>query len=198
MKYYQERIVAFIDWFDWTLSYYDIGVNLKDFGFEAFAPESTESAREAIIEGIIENGVYDSTNNWYTIRENYNYTGYSIIYSLTYHVNSGNVSATMGVFLDDGFYWNVYVSLIPHSKGMYYSCTLNQEIETGYEKLNNIIAYLDPITFTEDTLLTYEKCDNDPTTLLPSYSMLISKLLYWIDSAIERYNIGIALNDLGF
>ena len=201
LSLYQYGIVDLISWFDLVTNNYNIGTTIRDFGFEVFErTDNSKTAREKLCQGIIENGVYSSNNYWYQIKETYNFSEYSTQFCLTYHLNTEYISAFYSISLEDGYRWNSFLSLDPESRGMYYICSLERQADDGvFEQINSISGYIDPLTFSENTVLTYTDFEGgDPAVLVESYSELILKLLDWVEYSFDSYSINISLSELGF
>ena len=204
LKTYQEGIVFLLDWFDWATVYYDTGVTIEDFGFDAFEKNSdSQSAKDLLIESVLKNGEYNAEYNWYNVREKYDYSNKTVYYNTYYHIETGNLTLQKAIFYDSGEYWNTYLSLEPTSLGMYYSCTFKEEHESGagYEIINDTCGYINPKIFTKDTVLTYKEyngAENKKSTFLGYYAEDISDLLNWAYYYFDKESLDITFSDLGF
>jgi S1-C subfamily serine protease len=200
---YQEGIVDSLDWFETLIDVCNFDFSLVDFGYSVYSSTgTTKTAKDIIIGNIVDNGEYDSEYDWYEVQEHYSYSNYRVYYSIYYHVDTGSVTLQKSLFYDSGEYWDTYLNLSPTKNGMYYSCTLKEKNSAGsYDVINNTKGYINPITFTENSALTYtsyEGADNRKSKLLEYYSEDIADLLNWAIYYFDKESLNITFEDLGF
>jgi hypothetical protein len=71
----------------------------------------------------------------------------------------------------------------------------------SYDVINNTKGYINPITFTENSALTYtsyEGADNRKSKLLEYYSKDIADLLNWAIYYFDKESLNVTFEDLGF
>ena len=202
LSFYQSIVVNLLDWFDWATYYYDMGVTIKDMGFEIFeVTEDEVSGLDILINHIISVGEYDSNYQWYEIRKSYYYSNYDCYFGLVYNLDNDNVFVSMSWFGSDGTTYYAYLSLVPSSRGVYYSCTYSEKNNGSYTDLNDTWGYINPSTFTDNTSLSYVEYNGLPEYeiyLLDIYAGCIQDSLDWLIIYLNTNDVDITISDLGF
>ena len=202
LNLYQLGIVNLLEWFDWATHYYDMGVTIKDMGFDVFEVTDNElSPLDVLMNFLTDVGDYDYSTQWYEVRKTYDSSDYSVRYSLVYNTNNDSVFMSMSFYPDweNAFY--CYLSLKPGSYGAYYGASYSVYENGGFTDLNDTWGYINPSTFTDTSSLSYKEYNGlpqDKAYLLNIYSSCIHDMLDWLDSYLNTNRLGITIADLGY
>ena len=203
LSLYQSAVVDLIGWFNWATDYYNMGVTIKDMGFDIFDVTTNEvSAFDTLMNHIVYVGDYDSSTQWYKIRKTYYYSNYNCAFNLVYDSKDNSAFISMVFYpndTDEAFY--CYLSLKPGSNGAYFGCTYSVYQNGSYVDMNNTWGYINPSTFTDNTILSYNEYDGltqEKAYLLNVYSGCLCDILDWLDEYLYDNNLGITIADLGY
>ncbi len=202
LEFYRTYFVTLIDCFDTATSYFDMGVSIKDLGFEVFEVTTSElSPTDVLKNHILTNGTLHSNGEWYEIEERYTYDTYYVDFSLVYATDTDNVFISFVYFSDDGDWLYTYLGLNITSSGAFYAGSYSI-YDGSFNNKNDTHGYINPETFTSETstlsYISYEGLDAGMATLLNIYADNIKDILDWLTDYLSINNLGITIAQLGF
>lgn len=199
-KIYSEEVFAVIEWFAYCIDNYIEDLTLSDFGFyELNFNYDYSEAQNAISIVLEQRENYDSNYYWYEISKDLHLADCNVYFSLYY--KDGGIFASVGYFYDDGSYWYAYLRFGNTYKGNFFGCSYSKYENGSYKRLNEVNGYLQPETFTSNTVLVFDKFDGTEQTgedFAESYSVCVCDLLNFVATFIYTNNLKIDLADLGF
>lgn len=206
MNFYSSAVCSVMEWFSYCLENYIDELSLNDFDFVSLKYNYDSTALSKLNTMIKYVGNYDSSNGWYEIEDKYNYTNYSVYFSLVHRPangsNSNSTFASMGWYGKDGTEYFVYLQFYNTGDlGNYFGCTYKYKKNGVYVEKNSTYGYLDAATFTPTSRLTYwefegmEACEDD---LLKTYSSCFADLMKWVCAVLDNQGVTYTIDDLGF
>lgn len=203
LEFYRAYFVTLLDNFDTATSYFDMGVSIKDLGFEVFEVTTVEvSAKDILKKHIISNGTLHSNGYWYEIEQTYEYANYDVDFDLVYNVDTDSIFISFVYFADNGDWFYTYLSLNVNSSGAFYSGSYSVYSNGSFNDLNNTYGYINPTSFTSTATslpyISYEGLDSNKATLLNIYAGNIKDILNWLTDYLSTNNLGITIAQLGF
>ncbi len=167
--------------------------------------EQNHTASETLKEHLLENGTYNSKNNWYEVDISKNFSNSILYFGITYDATEDSMFVSLSSFWDNGDWAYMYLSLNSFSDGtLYYHASYKNKASgaTSYTELNDIQGAIDPSTFlTFTTTLPYtsfESFDNDTAGWLEYQSGRMKILLDYLSEYFANENLNITLSDFGF
>ncbi len=167
--------------------------------------EQNHNASDTLKKHLLENGTYDSTNNWYEIDISKNLSASTLYFGITYNATNDSIFVSLSSFWDDGDWAYMYLSLDAYSDGrLYYGASYKNKASgaTSYTELNNINGLIDPATFLSTTTtlpyISFESFDNDTAGWLEYQSGRLKILLDYLSEYFVNSNLDIDISDFGF
>ncbi len=167
--------------------------------------EENHNASSTLKKHLLENGTYNSTNNWYAVDTFENLSVSTLYFGITYDATNDSIFVSLSSFWDNGDWAYMFLSLDTYSDGtLYYSASYQNKASgaTSYTELNEIQGLIDPSTFsTSTTTLPYtsfESFDDDTVGWLEYQSKRMKILLDYLSEYFTNKNLDITLSDFGF
>ncbi len=163
------------------------------------------NASDTLKAHLLENGIYDSQNNWYEVSISEDLSSSVRYFHITYNATSDYIFVTLSSFWDNGDWAYMFLSLRPYPDGtLYYGASYKNKASgtSSYTTLNDTSGFIVPEAFYASTAtLPYteiESVDNDTDGWLEYHSGRLKILLDCLSEHFSDNNLGITLSDFGF
>ncbi len=167
--------------------------------------EQNHNASDTLKKHLLENGTYNSINNWYEIDISKSLSVSTLYFGITYNATNDSIFVSLSSFWDDGDWAYMYLSLDTYSDGtLYYGASYKNKASgaTSYTELNNMDGRIDPATFLSTTTtlpyISFESFDNNTAGWLEYQSGRMKILLDYLSGYFNDKSLNITLSDFGF
>jgi len=201
MRLYSEELCRLLSRTEKMFLAKDVGVSLIGFGFESYSPGADNAALSTLAAYIQYKGEYNFTYGWYRIEDVHTATDSETHCMLTYIPDTGEIALSAAYYDVYGTYYFTYLLLNEIDGSLYYAASYSVYNGSAYDTQNETHGYISHLTFTADTVLTYDKYlgyDSGKDALLGIYGGQICDMLDWLADYLYSEGVDISPSKLGF